>query len=191
MKTMYDEVKEKLAESKLNGNKKEEKQYEEMLKTGAREILDIVLEYDQVDKIPTIDKKTIAFISYAEDGACGNSGEMYIITKSLNSIKHYCFNCLNETPIENFDQLLPWFTTFLVSFNKTFPDTKMFEIELEGWRHCYLGLGNHLFIREDIYPLFIDENIARIIDTHQHSKLLMCWKNKAEIILETIAKDKV
>ena len=150
---------------------------------------DVVLEYDKADKIPKIDSKTIKFVSYAEDGACGNSGEMYIITKTENDVHRYCFSCWHETPIENFDLLLPWLVPFLNEFNNAFPDPKMFDIEFEGWKHCYLGLGNHLFVNDDVYPLFADDNIFHLISTHQHSKLLMCWKNRAERILGVTESD--
>lgn len=183
MKTMYDIIEEKLVQSRSNGDKQEEKRYEEILKTRFHEIQNIVFEYDKADKIVTIDNKTIKFISYAENGACGCPGEMYIITKSSNEVKHYCFDCLKETPIESFHILLPWLVPFIKKFNSYYPNQKMFQMNLEGWKHCYLGLGNHLFVSNDIYSLFIDANIFHLMDTHQHFKLQMCWKSKAENIL--------
>ena len=186
MKTMYDIVEEKLVQSRLSGDKKGERQYEETLRKHTREIKDIVLEYDKADKIPIIDNKTIKFICFAENGACGSSGDMYIITKSLDKTHHYCFNCLDETPIENFNQLLPWLIPFLKKFDSYFPNPKMFCIHIKDWKHCYLGLGNHLFISDDVYYLFADDNISHLIDTQQYSKLQMCWKSKAETILGAI-----
>ena len=78
---------------------------------------------------------------------------------------------------------MPWLCPFLDKFNALFPDNKMHEMHPHGWKHLYLGLGNHLFINDDIYPMFIDENVSYFINNHQYSKLQLYWKDRVSEIL--------
>lgn len=185
MKTMYDIIREKLIQRRIELDEKSVEEYENFLQAmSLRELKDIIIEYDEAEMLANINYQTIKFISYAEDGACGSAGEMYIITKCVNEVKVYCFDCKNEVPIEKFQLLLPWFCPFLKKITNYRLHSKMNQIEINGWKYCYLGLGNHLFISDDIYPFFIDENISFLMNTCQHSKLYACWKNKAEDVLD-------
>lgn len=180
MKTLYDIAKER-ARQTLNEKKK--KELECLLQTRHRELKDCIYEYDDIEKIKAIKSDEIKIISYVDNGGCGNSGELFIVTQCDDGVIVFCFNCWNEESTEEFQYLLPWLCPFLDKFNALFPDNKMHEMHPRGWKHLYLGLGNHLFINDDIYPMFIDENVSYFINNHQYSKLHLYWKDRVSEIL--------
>ncbi len=90
---------------------------------------------------------------------------------------------MNETPIEAFEQMMPWIDSFFKEFNRLFPSNHAFEIHPKGWKHIYTGLGNHLLVADEIYDNFANEEMASLIETRRQSEIYMRWKERACVVL--------
>ena len=183
MKTFYEEVYDKWLQHVKNNDIKEAAKLKDALNRHKREFKDIVLEYDSLEIIKQIDSQTIKFVTFADVGACCHSGELYIITKLKSNAKVYCFEVSHQTTEESFQSIIPWMFPFITEFNSIFPDVHMHEIHPHGWKHLYLGLGNHLFVSNNTYDAFADDNISGLITARKHSKLQEIWKDKVSEIL--------
>lgn len=183
MRTLYDEIKEKANEKRKQGKILEAESIEAELRENKSVAKDVIIEHDGVEQISLIDPKSIKFVALSECGACGHPGKIYIITKVSTDVREYCFDYMNETPIEEFKSLLPWLDPFLIKFNHWFPSVFAFELHPTGYKHIYIGLGNSLFVTDEIYDDFANEEMASLIETHRHSEIYMCWKKRACVVL--------
>ena len=89
MKTLYDIAKE-VALQTLNEKKK--KELECLFQTRRRELKNCICEYDGIEKIKAIKCDEIKIMFYVENGGCGNSGELFIVTQHNDEVIIYCFN---------------------------------------------------------------------------------------------------
>ena len=179
MRTLYDEIKEKANEKRNQGKILEAESIEAELRENKSVAKDVIIEHDGVEQISLIDPKSIKFVWFSEGGACGDPGKIYIVTKKSNGVHKYCFDYMNETPIEAFDALLPWLKPFVDSISYILNTKK----HPSGFKHIYMGLGNSLFVAEDISDEFVDEKMAFLIKTRQRSKIYQQWKDRASFVL--------
>ena len=104
----------------------------------------------------------ITFFSYAEGGAMGEPGRVLFVTED-HSVYHsnYIYTDLTWETMERAFPALVGFTRF--------------RSETEGWKHVHLGMGNHLFVREDHFETFSQ----LISDCEGPADIYVCWLEKA------------
>lgn len=110
----------------------------------------------------------VVIYSIAEAGAMGGAGMMDFITQKG---ERFCLNYLDEkTPYakikENFPALKdcywngpmsePQNSNEVILYGNNEDLCKHTRIT-KGWKHIYMGFGNHLVVREDKYKIFSEE----------------------------------
>jgi len=99
----------------------------------------------------------------------GEPGALNIILASKGKAKicHANF-CLGDFDIDRFSEV---FTPL-----KTFDCGVFGEVNgvAEGWHHVYMGMGNHLFIRDIVYPAF-----AAAIEGKSESEIYCGYMDRA------------
>jgi len=92
------------------------------------------------------------FVAFAEGGAMGWAGSMEFLTKENDKIKTYM---IDSTSL-NFEECI----------ETIFPPIKYFNCGVAGigtemkhpdWKWVDMGFGNHLFVRSEVYDVFIRE----------------------------------
>lgn len=133
----------------------------------------IVLNLDNYIQYLPLD---IAAFSYAFGGACGDGGGVKIVTTDG---KVYYFNRLRgDLEDTEISRLIP----FLVDchFNLVGSSDNM----PKGWKNIYLGLGNNLIIKEELY-----DSLQKAWDEYNHregsnASILYCvWM---DLLLQTL-----
>lgn len=116
----------------------------------------------------------VVFFSLAEWGAMGCPGEVIVVTKHKNTVKWYRFNTMNDDE-EMLYAIFPPLETFEC---RMFGKVKGIQ---EGWHYVDLGVGNHLFVRDDYYAAF-----QREIDglyAQYESEIYASWAGIAQLLL--------
>lgn len=131
------------------------------------------------------------FITLAEGGAMGEPGAVYIVTAG-GSVFH-CNYVFGDVDFGKLCRAIPVIKNLDVGTLGYYEETP------DGWHHEYLGAGNHLLIRNDVYEefkQFIDDkmlpsdlysmwfdNAFQIIEEHNAGKDPREIKTKAELEL--------
>lgn len=110
-----------------------------------------------MEDVPNLMGLYIAAIQIAEPGAMGIHGGVFFVTASMNAF----FTCyLSPSPYSGFRKSIK-----MDELEKILPALSDFDHGLmghgtkapEGWQHKYLGVGNHLLIRDEIFEAFRKE----------------------------------
>lgn len=111
----------------------------------------------------------MAFMSVAEPGAMGAPGEMIIYNMDGKS---YCFNYVyDDIDPEIITEAIPVANECVFTFTtKNYP---------KGWKFMYLGFGNNLLIKEELY-----DNFSKMIGNVSPAEAYGKWEETAEKILE-------
>lgn len=110
-----------------------------------------VIELNDID-IGSILFDEIMFFMLGESGAMGEPGAVVIITEEASGMKVYHGNfCYGGIDIKRIEKIFPPMETFNCGIFGQVSGVA------EGWKHEYLGMGNHLFVREVIYDQFLGE----------------------------------
>ncbi len=119
-----------------------------------------------------------AVYSIAEPGACGSHGVIVVDGSDGRVFRlDYIYRSLSLVKIEElFPQIA---STRLTLFGED-------DVPSEGWIPVYLGLGNHLFIQSEFFPLFAEEAKTRGIRTRGE-----LYQNWVDITRSVIQKDEV
>lgn len=112
------------------------------------------------------------FIFFAESGAMGEPGSVMLITAG-GSIFH-CNYCFGDVSLNKLCRCIPVLKE--CNFN-VLEDTIRISDE---WKHEYLGAGNHLLIRNDIYDRFKEA----ISDAEYPEDIYLLWFDAAWDIIE-------
>ena len=113
----------------------------------------------------------IAFMSVAEPGAMGAPGE--IIIYNMDGKSYYFNYVYDEINVEVIHKAIPIIKECYFSFaKKKYPD---------GWKFMYLGFGNNLLIREELYA-----NFSKLIGDVSPADAYGKWEEAAEEILKEI-----
>lgn len=108
------------------------------------------IEKVQIDEsnINEISYQNINFITIAEGGAMGHPGEIELLT---NNLKMYRINPFyNNVPKELVEKL----NTLCPLLDEINHSTEFFDKIDPQWNYLNMGMGNHLFIRKEIYNSF-------------------------------------
>ncbi len=111
------------------------------------------------------------FFHIAEDGAMGSPGDVTIITKHGE-----CFNFNYILSDISFNDILTLFPP-LNEFESFLGD--VFSIP-KGWKHIYMGAGNHLLVSDEIYSKFHEE----IKEYVKPIQIYGNWIEKAEKVIK-------
>lgn len=133
----------------------------------------------KVESDKNFQHQDVVFFSLAEEGAMGCPGNIFLAVKSKDKMKWYSYNTM-EHCYEELVQKFPAFREFnpgLFGMVSSVP---------EGWKHVYLGFGNHLLVREDYYQDF-QEQIAEFQDA---GEIYANWMKIAENLLGNERKEK-
>jgi hypothetical protein len=99
--------------------------------------------------IPKLKNDDIMAVALAESGAMGEAGALNIICKKRSKVKIYHANyCFGDFDLDKFTQVFTPLKTF---------DCGVFgnvSGVAEGWDHIYMGMGNHLLLRDTIAGAF-------------------------------------
>lgn len=133
--------------------------------------------------------KEVIIFALAEPGAMGAGGIIEFFTEKGET---FCFNYLSEeTSYKKIKEAFPVLKD--CRFNGPmaarpenapreivlYPDADNMNIKTrvaEGWRHIYMGFGNHLVIREDHF----EEFSAAISDLEEEVDIYGKWLNRAK-----------
>lgn len=111
--------------------------------------------------------------SFAEPGACGAGGEIIIIDKEGRLFRlNFVRGDMSKGQIEELCPLITSTVFHLFGQGDTPP---------AGWVPIYLGLGNHLCVSEEFYPLFAEEGRARGIVSR--GQLYQQWVDLMQAIM--------
>ena len=111
----------------------------------------------------------------SQPGAQGGPGEIVVVNEDGRLFRlNYLYGNMTAEQVR---QLFPEAAqTQLTLFG-------IYDNPPQGWIPMYLGLGNHLFGRKDLCPLFAEEGKARNI--HSRSEFFLCW---ADVIRHVLKK---
>lgn len=110
------------------------------------------------EDIPSLMGLDTVAIQIAEPGAMGIHGGVFFVTASMNAF----FTCyLSPSPYSGFRKSIK-----MDELEKILPALSDFDHGLmghgtkapEGWQHKYLGVGNHLLIRDEFFEAFRKES---------------------------------
>ena len=92
--------------------------------------------------------KNVMFFSLAEPGAMGQPGAVIFYVKS-GELYHFNYVCgdVDMSKVEKKFPVLAETHFGVFGINTTVP---------EGWHYVYLGMGNHLLIKDEVYEAFRD-----------------------------------
>ena len=132
-----------------------------------------VNEFETSD-VQTIKEKSIIACQVAEAGACGYHGGVFMVT----SDKEVNFTCFLEpsdysghkkyTPLSVLKDLFPPISIF--DRGAIGPETQ----SPEGYKHIYLGLGNHLFVNDNVFESF-SKLAKKRLEEHPDTILYNLW----------------
>ena len=102
------------------------------------------------ETVKTLSYQNIYFVSIAENGAMGDGGGVVVISLEHQQIwiryGNYAYGELN-----------------MQLFGEVFPPLQQLDFEnpkdIGEWHHLYMGAGNHLLVRNDVYENFNHYNI--------------------------------
>lgn len=111
----------------------------------------------------------ILFVGLGESGAMGEPGALNIILAVKGKVKIYHANFrLGDFDMDRFSEV---FTPL-----KTFDCGSFGEVSgiADGWHHVYMGMGNHLFVRDAVFPAFSAD-----INGKTDQEIYCCYMDKA------------
>ena len=111
------------------------------------------------------------FFSIAEGGAMGSPGEVIVVLRTGEAFR---FNYISSDI--NFEEVLTLFSP-LNDFDTIYGEPLSLP---DGWKHFYLGAGNHLLVFDEVYERFYEE--AKGIEPYY--KLYGQWLRIAEKIIK-------
>lgn len=119
----------------------------------------------------------IMFVGLGEGGAMGEPGALNIILASKGKAKicHANF-CFGDFDMDRFSEVFTPLKTFVCG---VFGQVSGIA---DGWHHVYMGMGNHLFVRDTVFPAF-----AAAIEGMTEPNIYCCYMDKA---IEVIAQMK-
>lgn len=115
--------------------------------------------------------KEVMFFSIAETGAMGEPGAIWMFLRS-GTVYHFNY-VFGDAKINKVEKLFP------ILADCKFEPFGMKSSVPEGWHYVNLGMGNHLIVKDEVYPAF-KEIIAE--DT-EPSIAYMNWMKAAESVL--------
>lgn len=112
-----------------------------------------IIEFEASD-VQTIKEKPVIACQVAEAGACGYHGGVFMVT----SDREVYFTCFLEPSDYSGHKKY----TSLSILKESFPPLSLFDRGIlghgtnspDGYKHIYLGMGNHLFVKENVYRAF-------------------------------------
>ena len=124
--------------------------------------------------VPVLLGLDIVAFQFAEGGAMGYHGGVFFVT-SDRKVYYTCY--LMPSYYTGHAQCMSW-----DDLEKMFPPLKEFDhviahigvVTPKGWEYTYLGMGNHLLIREDKWTDFQDAS-ARLIEKYPDKILYNLW----------------
>ena len=125
-------------------------------------------------KIKKISYEDVVFFSLAEKEAKGEPGEIILVTERNRTVRWYKFN----TEKDSMEKLSSHFPP-VKALNYTCYGKE--NIIPTGWKHINLGFGNHLLVRDDIYPAFQRE--VKEIYAKNEGNIYSNWKRIAQFLL--------
>lgn len=120
----------------------------------------------------------VKFISIAEGGAMGYAGRIELLSIINNKCTLYIGNMFYGEKLINmneFYQIFPEFKTTSCFMGRCNNLPK-------GWQYVNLGMGNNLFVSDDVYDYFVS-----IVDI-SHMSIYKSWLEKANATLMLLAK---
>ena len=115
----------------------------------------------------------IMVVALGESGAMGEPGALNIICKKRGKVKAYHVNfCYGDFDMDKFAQAFIPLQTFDCG---VFGDVSGVA---EGWKHIYMGAGNHLLVRDTIAGAF-----KATIDGKAESEIYSCYMDVAMKVL--------
>lgn len=145
-----------------------------------------VIEFEESD-IQTIKEKPLIACQIAEVGACGYHGGVFLVT----SDKEVYFTCFWEpSDYSGHKKYTP-----LSMLKESFPPLSLFDRGIlghgtkspDGYRHIYLGMGNHLFVKENVFGTFNKLAETRL-EENSDTILYNLW---LDIIMDILSSDEV
>ena len=112
--------------------------------------------------IRALDPGTVRAITFAEVGANGNSEFLCLVCRDGGGTRtisgHFGFEAFGTRHSRDVDiEVVAEKVPFLSRFLGTSPQTTMrgsFVVENGAWVHLNLGMGNHFFLRNELYEPF-------------------------------------
>lgn len=99
----------------------------------------------------TISTESIAFFAFAEGDAKGEMGGVVFVTMEDGKANFFHTNYEEQIEVTELEAMFPPFKTF------SHRDREKDSINIPGWAYVDLGEGNHLLLREELYPTFVQE----------------------------------
>lgn len=125
----------------------------------------------QISDLATINQNEIMFVHWAESGAMGEAGEIKIVAKQNECVNVYLGNYVcGNLYIEQIRKEIPLIDSFIKSGNV-----------ITGWKYEYLGMGNHLFVKDTIY-----DDFRRIVGDAVEEELYTVYMGAVEKVLEPV-----
>lgn len=129
----------------------------------------------------------VQFLSFAGGGAMGDAGGV-IAVKSYGKVFYGNFAYEHGHELLDCDKLLDSFPIL---------NMKVSELETKGWKWIYMGMGNNLFVRLDIFDEFwkaASSDFERIErenkDKYKGDIEVYLYQNWVDVALKVIARRK-
>lgn len=112
--------------------------------------------------------KNVMFFALAEGGAMGEPGGIlfYLISGELYHL-NYVYGDVDIKKVQKYFPILANCKFGMFGLGCSVP---------EGWNYVNLGMGNHLIVNDEVYPLFIEQ----LGDDIEPSVAYMNWMKIAE-----------
>jgi len=137
----------------------------------AKESISFQKPTNNISKVISYDK--IAFLSLAVPGSMGSPNKIVIAVKDFDEVQWYCFDFTEDHEV----------------LYNIFPPLKTFNYDImgntekipNGFKHIYLGYGNHLLVKDDYYSSF--KKATEEIGVKNIGEIYDSWMGIAEILL--------
>ena len=124
--------------------------------------------------INKINFDNLYFVAHAEYGAMGWAGAMQFLTIENNKVKKYM---IDKTGMIDENRML---SPLILNFSPSLFEKK---INIKHWQWVNLGMGNHLFIKKEIYNEFMKQ-MTNIIKKPSLSYMYRHWPYIAQRLLQ-------